>query len=189
MSNKFNDKNNFKYTKGGSSSSKVDFLKGGTDFIDQALNDTSEDEILTAEELADPELAIEIDQEDFIEEESIVEDTTIKNKSNIVRANIAVKKPAVKKPDVVDKIVDKDVNKMVRDLVKDVSVEETRSIINVSKKQKEQMATGNMSFLGRDNATTEEKREFLNKLDEIVSSDDVSNANASFVMKWLKNRK
>lgn len=189
--NNFNDKNSFKYAKGGSSNSKLDFLQGGTDFLDKELNDNSESENISPDELYDPELDIEIDQEN-IEEEIITleEDTSQKVKeTKNGKTTIVPKKIAVKKTPVADKIVDKDVNNLVKKLVKDVNIEEIRSINNVSKKQKDQMISGNMSFLGRSNASTEEKKEFLNKLDEITSSEDITNANASFVMKWLKNRK
>lgn len=189
MANKFNDKNNFKQVKSGSSSSRIDFLKGGMDFLDNELKDNSDDENLTLEELNDPEMAIEIDQEESQDIEEIIEESPVKTKSTIVKSNIISKKPVVKKPDLVDKMVDKDVNQLTRNLVKGVSSEDIKSIINVSKKQKEQMVTGNMSFLARDNVTQEEKKEFLDKLDQITSSEDVSTANASFVMKWLKNRK
>lgn len=191
MANKnFNEKNTFKYAKGGTSSSKIDFLKGGTEFLDEELDDSFDTENLTLEELEDPELNIEIDQETTDNVMTVEEEVSEKvEEVKTGKVTVVSRKVAVKKPVVADKIVDKDVNKLVKQLVKDVNVEEVRSITHVSKKQKDQMVAGNMSFLGRDNVTMEEKKEFLNKLDEIVSSEDVANANASFVMKWLKHRK
>ncbi len=189
MANKFDDKNSFKYTKSGSSHSKVDFLKGGMDFLDDELNNNSEDENLTLEELNDPEMIMEIDQDEIQYIEDVIEETPVKNQSSIVKSNIIQKKTVPKKPNLVDKMVDKDVSQLTKNMIKNVSSEDIKSIVNVSKRQKDQMVSGNMSFLARDNVTMEEKKEFLNKLDEITSSEDVSNANASFVMQWLKNRK
>ncbi|MFN8575496.1 MAG: hypothetical protein U0354_01440 [Candidatus Sericytochromatia bacterium] len=190
--NSFNDKNTFKNLKGGSSNSKLDFLKGGMDFLDKELEDSNETENISQEELDDPELAIEIDQESIEEELLTVEEEEVSQKLDETKSGkvtVITRKVSVKKPPVADKIVDKDVKDLVKKLVKDVNIEDVRSINNVSKKQKDQMLSGNMSFLGRSNASIEEKKEFLSKLDEITSSEDITNANASFVMKWLKNRK
>lgn len=189
--NSFNDKNTFKNLKGGSSNSKLDFLKGGMDFLDRELEDNNETENISQEELDDPDLAIEIDQESTEDEMLTVEEEVsqkIEEPKN-GKVTVVTRKVSVKKPPVADKIVDKDVKDLVKKLVKDVNIEDVRSINNVSKKQKDQMLSGNMSFLGRNNASMEEKKEFLSKLDEITSSEDITNANASFVMKWLKNRK
>lgn len=188
--NNFNDKNSFKKIKGGSSTSRLDFLKGGMDFLDEEFDDNNDTDNITQEELLDPELAIEIDQA-TIEDDIVIVEEKIPNKSEenkIGKSTVVTKKVVAKKPPVADKIVDKDVNDLVKKLVKDVDVDDVRSIKNVSKKQKDQMLSGNMSFLGRNDATSEEKKEFLNKLDDITSSEDITNANASFVMKWLKNR-
>lgn len=189
--NNFNDKNSFKKIKGGSSTSRLDFLKAGMDFLDEELEEVNDSENLTQEELEDPELTIEIDQDNNEDEMLTVEEERVSQKTEEPKSGkvtVVTKKVTVKKPPVADKIVDKDVNDLVKKLVKDVDSEDIRSIKNVSKKQKDQMLSGGMAFLGRNDATSEEKKEFLNKLDEITSSEDITNANASFVMKWLKNR-
>ncbi|MBC7473553.1 MAG: hypothetical protein H7263_04625 [Candidatus Sericytochromatia bacterium] len=187
------DKSSLKLSKSGSSNSKVDFLNGGMDFLDREILNGIDVEDLSAEDLADPELSDldeEFEDDDIITiEENVSEEEKVKEiktgKVTLISRKVSVKKPVANdKED-----VEKEVNKLVKDLVKGVSQSEAKETINLSSRHKEQMINGSMNFLARDKVSNEEKKEFLSKLDEITSSEEVSNANASFVLKWLNNRK
>ncbi len=187
------DKSSLKLSKSGSSNSKVDFLNGGMDFLDREILNGVDVEDLSAEDLADPELSDldeEFEDDDIITiEENVSEEEKVKEiktgKVTVISRKVSVKKPVANdKED-----VEKEVNKLVKDLVKGVSQSEAKETINLSSRHKEQMISGSMNFLARDKVSNEEKKEFLSKLDEITSSEEVSNANASFVLKWLNNRK
>ena len=118
-------------------------------------------------------------------EENIIEEVKEPKtgKITIVSRKISVKKP------VGNEEVEKEVSKLTKSLVTDVSESEINNFLQVSSKHKEVLSTGQMQITGRKNATNEERKELVSKLDEIIASDEVSTANAAFVLKWLKKRK
>lgn len=191
MSKNSNDKNNFNYAKSGKSNAKVDFIKGGMDFLDQeVLNDLESEEDLSDEDLDDPEL-LEFEESDpdevlTIEEEISEEVKEVKTgKVTVVSRKVAVKKPVK----TVNENVEKEVGQLAKDLVKDIPSGEAKKLLHMSNSQKDQLMNGNMDFLSRGKVSSEEKKEFMAKFDEISSSEEVSNANAAFVLKWLNQRK
>ncbi len=186
-------KGSFKPARKGSSDSRVDFLKGKTDFLS---SDDDDDEVLDeetemslAEDLEEPELSDLVNDSDEVAEVTVEEDITEEvrepktGKLTIVSRKITVKKP------VVNEEVEKGVGELTRTLITDISDTEVNTFLDISNKQKDQMISGQMQFIGRKNVSNEEKKELLSKLDEITSSDEVSKANAAFVLKWLKKRK
>jgi hypothetical protein len=178
-------KESFKTPKSGSSNSKIDFIKEGVDFLSDIDLEDDESEVFTPEDLDDPELSdySEESEDDFIIEEIAEEVKEVKTgKVTIISKKIPVKKP-VENP-----VVEKEVNKLIKDLAPDVSPREIADFLEVTPAHREQFVNGEMQFLSRKNVSKEDKKEFMAKLDEIVSTDEVSKANSAFVLKWLKTR-
>jgi hypothetical protein len=181
------DKNTFKSVKAGSSTSSMDFLKEGTDFLTDIENDEEDSELVTAEDFNDPELSDFTDEDEddeYVIEEVAEEVKEVKTgKVTVISRKFPVKKNETEKPE-----VEKEVKKLVKDLASDISENEINGLLGISTGQRDQILTGEMQFLGRKNITLDEKKEFFARLDEITSTEDVSKANSAFVLKWLKNR-
>ena len=188
---KKNDEKFIKKTKVGSSDSEYSFLQGKTDILSEAeLDDIVKEELgqeISAEDMEDPEFTeiTEESSEEVTIEEEITEEVT---ESKTGKITVISRKVAIKKPVVNNEILEKEVVNVVKKLGGEVSEREVNNLLKVNPSLKSQLVSGNMEISARKNQSIEEKKELINKLEEISASEDVSKANATVVLKWLKNR-
>ncbi|MFN8671258.1 MAG: hypothetical protein U0457_04135 [Candidatus Sericytochromatia bacterium] len=188
-----NDKFFKEDSKKGKSNSQVDFIKGELfdAELEERINSVSidEDEI-DSFEIADLEFdeidELEINDEiDFEPQNDTSYLATDKKKPTIevINRKVLTNKSDEKKA---SKMVSKEATKLVKDFIKqDLPINEVRNILELSHGDKELLM--NTPF-GSNSSNSQEKKELINKLNDITSSDEVNIANASFVLKWLKNR-
>jgi len=186
---KANDSFKAKAPKTGSSNSRIDFLKEGTDFLTDLDTEEDDNEDISPEDIATTDLSDFDDEMDEVfttetEEEEITEEV---KEVKTGKVTVISRKVAVKKPEEAPE-VEKEVSKLVNELVPDISQAEIKNFLDMSSGTREQLLSGEMQILGRNDVSFAEKKEFLSKLDEITSTEDVSKANSAFVLKWLKNR-
>jgi hypothetical protein len=174
--------------KEGTSNSKLDFLKED-DEIEEITNEELEQ--FEAEENEDDE-----DDEDYsseiLSEEDITEINIQKKEEKAVKKDILIlPRKKIEKPEFIDspklKSISKQASKLLKEYASDISEEEINKFLNLNDKEKEQMINGPLQFMNK-NFSENDKKEMINKIDNIKSSDIVSRTNAAFVLKWLKKR-
>lgn len=176
-------------TKKGQSDSEVNFIKG--ELFDTELENRINSNIdIDEDELDDLDLELELESNDDLDYEDNFElnDTLQPSKKKpsvevLKRASFA--KDEDRKREVA---LSRETSKLTRDLIKEeLPVSQLKGILEVSRQDKE-LLMGNALPFGDKSKSLQEKRELIQKLDEITSTHDVNVANASFVLKWLKNR-
>lgn len=176
-------------TKKGQSDSEVNFVKG--ELFDTELEDRINSNIdIDEDELDDLDFELELESNEDLDYEDNFElnDTLQPNKKKpsvevLRRASLA--KDEDRKREVA---LSRETSKLTRDLIKEaLPANQIRGILEVSLQDKELLMSNALSF-GEKSKSIQEKRELIQKLDEISSTHDVNVANASFVLKWLKNR-
>lgn len=176
-------------TKKGQSDSEVNFVKG--ELFDTELENRINSNIdIDEDELDDLDFELELESNDDLDYEDNFElnDTLQPNKKKpsvevLRRASLA--KDEDRKREVA---LSRETSKLTRDLIKEeLPANQIRGILEVSLQDKE-LLMGNALSFGEKSKSIQEKRELIQKLDEISSTHDVNVANASFVLKWLKNR-
>lgn len=174
-------------SKKGASDSALGFIKEGTSFLDDEDLELEEGE-LSEEDLEDPEfLSFDEELEQELDDIEVVEE---KKDDKKPVTGIVSKKIVVKKETQGQVAINKEASRLVNELVKgDISENEVNSFLNLSPQHKELLFSGELELSLRGKLSASEKKELASKLDDIKASDDISKANASFVLKWLKNRK
>ena len=174
-------------SKKGASDSALAFIKEGSSFLDEEDLELEEGE-LSEEDLEDPEfLSFDEDLEQELDDIEVVEE---KKDDKKPVTGIVSKKIVVKKETQGQVAINKEASRLVNELVKgDISENEVNSFLNLSPQHKELLFSGELELSLRGKLSASEKKELASKLDDIKASDDISKANASFVLKWLKNRK
>lgn len=174
-------------SKKGASDSALGFIKEGSSFLDDEDLELEEGE-LSEEDLEDPEfLSFDEDLEQELDDIEVVEE---KKDDKKPVTGIVSKKIVVKKETQGQVAINKEASRLVNELVKgDISENEVNSFLNLSPQHKELLFSGELELSLRGKLSASEKKELASKLDDIKASDDISKANASFVLKWLKNRK
>jgi len=175
-------------TKEGTSSSKLNFLKEEDDFEEISNEEIEQFEIDEPEEDEDYE---EYSTEEILEEE-IEETYTTKQQEKIQKNDIVVlPRKEIKKPDFSDnpklKSVSKQANKLLKEYAGDISDEEIDKFLSLNNSEKEQMINGPLQFMNK-NFSENDRKEMVNKIENIKSSEVISRTNAAFVLKWLKKR-
>lgn len=176
-------------TKKGQSDSEVNFIKG--ELFDAELENRINSNIdIDENELDDLDFELELESNDDFDYDDNFElnDTLQPSKKKpsvevLRRASLA--KDEDRKREVA---LSRETSKLARDLIKEeLPANQIRGILEVSLQDKELLMSNALSF-GEKSKSIQEKRELIQKLDEITSTHDVNVANASFVLKWLKNR-
>jgi hypothetical protein len=178
-------------TKEGTSNSKLNFLKEDDDFEEISNEELEQFEVEETEYDEDNEDDEDYSSENILEEE-IDEVYTQKQEEKIVKTDIVVlPRKQIKKPEFTDnpklKSVSKQANKLLKEYASDISEEEIDKFLNLNNTEKEQMINGPLQFMNK-NFSENDKKEMINKIDNIKSSDIISRTNAAFVLKWLKKR-
>ncbi|GIW22070.1 MAG: hypothetical protein KatS3mg068_1077 [Candidatus Sericytochromatia bacterium] len=174
--------------KEGTSNSKLDFLKEDEDFEEVTNEEIEQFEV--EEENEDYEDFEEVTSEEI--EQLDINENIQKQESKVFKNEITIlPRKEIKKIDISDnsklKSVSKQANKLLKEFASDISDEEINKFLNLDGNHKEQMINGPLQFMNK-NFSDSEKREMINKIENIKSSDIISKTNAAFVLKWLKKR-